>query len=325
MPSDRRSFLGTATLTLGLLAAAARGEEPLVSAGAFTRIYDPGVGESSPWYINDHCIVMGPDSRWHMFGITHAEPENALDEKNFAHATADTLAQAPWTKQPFALSVSIAQRERILWAPHVILHDGLYHMFYVAGDEDHTAFKIHLATSPDLATWTRHPANPMVVDGYDARDPFVTRIGDRWVMYYTATSEPSGGRHIVAYRTSDDLVRWSEKRAAFTDPSSGTWGGPTESPFVVRRGAYYYLFIGPRPDYVGTDVFRSRDPFDFTPEMKVGHIDSHAAEVVRDLDGRWYVTHAGWKQGGLYLAPLTWRDGLDGADTSLPAPAGLGR
>ena len=43
------------------------------------------------------------------------------------------------------------------------------------------------------STWARHPANPLVVDGYEARDPMVLRVGDRWVMYYTATSAPAGG------------------------------------------------------------------------------------------------------------------------------------
>jgi beta-fructofuranosidase len=68
-------------------------------------------------------------------------------------------------------------------------------------------------------------------------------------------------------------------------------------------------------------VFVSDDPFSWTIENKVGHIDSHAAEVVRDLDGKWYVSRAGWGQGGLYLAPLTWSDGLDDAETNLPPPS----
>ena len=25
----------------------------------------------------------------------------------------------------------------------------------------------------------------------------------------------------------------------------------------------------------------------------------------------WYVSHCGWYQGGVYLAPLTWHDGED--------------
>ncbi len=61
-------------------------------------------------------------------------------------------------------------------------------------------------------------------------------------MYYTANSNPGGGNHIVAYRTSKDLVNWDERKVAFTDPTMGTFGGPTESPFVVRRGKFYYLF-----------------------------------------------------------------------------------
>ncbi len=298
-------------LTPAGVAVAQEAPRELVTAGEFTKIYDPSVGEETPWYINDHCFVRGADGVWHLFGITHDEPQNPMEEKNFAHATSPRLTASPWTKQPFALTADPAHREVVLWAPHVIQHDGLYYMFYVAGDRDHRKFKIHLATSPDLKTWTRHPKNPMVVDGYDARDPFVTRIGDRWVMYYTATERPRGGHHIVAYRTSADLVTWGERKIAFTDPTSGTWGGPTESPFIVQRGKFYYLFIGPRGHYVGTDVFRSTDPFHWTPADKVGHIRAHAAEVIRDEDGRWYVSRAGWGQGGVSLAPLTWHDGLD--------------
>lgn len=274
-----------------------------VGAGEFVNIYDPSVGEPVPWYINDHTIVQGPDGTWHMFGITHAEPAEPLDEKHLAHATAPTL-QGPWTKQPFALDADPFYGETHLWAPHVIEVDGLFYMFYAGGGPDNSQYAINLATSPDLETWTRRAEGPLFRDGYDARDPFVIRIGDEWVMYYTATSEPAGGNHTVMYRTSADLVTWSERQTAFTDPEVGTWGGGTESPFVVERDGSWYLFIGPRGGYVGTDVFRSDDPFDFEDAELVGHFPSHAAEVVRDGDD-WFVTSAGWGEGGLHLAPLT--------------------
>jgi beta-fructofuranosidase len=193
-------------------------------------------------------------------------------------------------------------------------------MYYCAGDSDHTRYKIHLATSRDLVTWTRHPKNPMVVDGYDARDPFVMRVGDKWVLYYTATSDPSGGHHVVACVTSDDLVTWGNRRVVYTDPEVGTYGGPTESPFVVRRGKSFYLFVGPRPEYDGTDVFVSRNPFLWRTAGKVGHIRAHAAEVIRDADGKWYISRCGWGERGVSLAPLTWKDGEDDSDTSLPPP-----
>ena len=307
-----------------------------VRAGAFTKIYDPGVGEPEDWYINDHCFIRDAKGLWHMVGITQAEPGGPYDpfigchfdpytapydEKCLAHATAPTLTQQPWQKQPFALCTEeeAPWHERHLWAPHIVEYQGRYFMFYCAGDDDPTQYKLHLATSTDLKHWTRHPQNPVVVDGYHARDPFVMRHEAGWVMYYTGTSAPEGGHHVVLCQTSTDLIHWEHRREVFRDARVGRGGGPTESPFVVRRGPYYYLFIGPRGGYVGTDVFRSKDLFQWTVDGLAGHIDAHAAEVVRDTDGAWYVSHCGWGKGGLYLAPLLWDDGLDNAETSMPA------
>jgi beta-fructofuranosidase len=289
--------------------------------GDFVNVYSPTIGEKEQWYINDHCFISG-EGKWHLFGITREEPAQPMDEDNFAHATAAKLMQLPWEKQLFALTVAPDKPwyEEHLWAPYVISHDGTYYMFYCAGDPNHAKYKIHLATSKNLKDWTRHPKNPMVADGYDARDPFIMRHGDKWLMYYTATSEPKGGNHVVACVESDDLITWGNKKIVYVDPEKGTFGGPTESPFVVRRGESYYLFVGPRPDYNGTDVFVSDDPFHWTIENKVGHINAHCAEVVRDFDGKWYVSRAGWGQGGVYLAPLTWTDGLDDAETNFPIP-----
>lgn len=283
----------------------------LVTSGEFKKIYDPGIGESSPWYINDHCFIRAQDGQWHLFGITREEPAKPMEEISFAHATANSLTQAPWVKLPPALTVAreAPWREAHLWAPHVIFHDQRYYMFYCGGGiTSNTNYQICLATSPDLKTWTRSPHNPLVVDGYDARDPYVLRVKDRWVMYYTANSQPQGGNHIVAYVTSQDLLTWTNRGVAFTDPSTGTWGGPTESPFVVPRGDAYYLFIGPRDNYDSTHVFVSKDPFHWRIENKVGDIPAHAAEVIQDTDGKWYVSRAGWGKGGVYLAPLTWHD-----------------
>lgn len=291
----------------------------LVDARRFIRVYDGG-GEAEPWYLNDHTFVRDDEGAWHLIGITHAEPAAPLDEKHFAHATAPSL-HGPWTKQPFALSAETEKwNEAVLWAPHVIRHDGLYYLFYCAGDADHARYKLHVATSPDLKTWTRSDANPLVVDGFDARDPMVLRVGDKWVMYYTGNSAPDGGEHVVFAVTSDDLLHWGQKRIVFRSGRHGREGGPTESPFVVRRGEDYYLFCGAWEGYLGTYAFRSRDPFQFDLSQRVGSIHSHASEIIRDSDGSWYASHVGWGQGGVHLATLRWSDGLDEADTSLPPP-----
>ena len=293
---------------------AATAAQDLVTAGEFVKIYDPSVGEKQPWYINDHCFARGANGMWHLFGITHAEPADPIDEDNFAHAIAMSLNRKPWDKKRFALTADPSVGETHLWAPCVVSHKGVHYMFYCAGGEDNTKYKINLATSTDLWAWKRHPKNPMVVDGWDARDPFVLKNGDKWVMYYTATSDPGGGNHIVAYRTSSDLVTWGERHTAFTEPGEGkgTYGGPCESPFVVKRGEYFYLFVGPRGGYRGTDVFRSKDPCRWDLKDQAGHIDAHAAEVIHDTDDKWYVSHCGWGQGGVFLAPLYWHDGVQG-------------
>jgi beta-fructofuranosidase len=274
-------------------------------AGDYQRIYDPSAGEPQPWYINDHTFVRNVQTGvWHMFGITHPEPANPDDEDQFAHATAPSL-RGPWTKQPPALTVDPSYGETHLWAPHVIHHNGTYYMFYNGGGTNAAAASINLATSTDLFTWTRLPSGSLFHDGYEARDPYVIRIGTQWVMYYTANSSPTGGNHIVAYRTSTDLVNWSARQTAYADPVDGTFGGPTESPFVVNRDGWWYLFACCRSGYVSTQVYRSRDPFHFDVTDRAGHIPSHAAEVVND-NGTWWVSHAGWGQGGVYLAPLSW-------------------
>jgi len=274
-----------------------------VHAGKFEHIYDPSIGEKEAWYINDHCMIHDGD-KWHMFGITHEEPANPLEEKVFAHAISTDLTGKMWEKQAHVLPYSPNDGESHVWAPHVIKHEDLYYMYYCAGGADNAHYRIHLATSKDLYNWERSDANPLLVDGFDARDPMVLRVDDEWVMYYTANSTPMGGNHLVACVTSKDLLRWSDKRIVFTHTLSGTFGGPCESPFVIYEHGKYFLFIGSLDTYSDTRVYVSDDPFSFKIEDEVGAIASHALEVVVGLDGKYHVTRAGWGEGGLYIAPL---------------------
>lgn len=282
--------------------------------------------DDEPWYINDHTFFRDRTGTWHLIGITHAEPLAPFDEVEFLHATAPHLL-GPWVRHDPALVADGDWGERHLWAPHVVDHDGRFWMFYCAGGESKDRYRIHLATSDDGWTWTRHPANPMVVDGFEARDPMVVRIDDRWVMYYTANAEPSGGAHVVAAVTSDDLVHWGGRRDVYRDRCTGTGAGPTESPFVVCVDGTWLLFIG--PDYEGlvasmertgrydvrfyrrTRVLASDDPFHFDIDGEAAVLESHAAEVIVDVDGSTWISHCGWGQGGISIAPLRWAHDAD--------------
>lgn len=50
----------------------------------------------------------------------------------------------------------------------------------------------------------------------------------------------------------------------------------------------------------------SEDPLAFDVEDQVGFIDAHASEVMVDEDGGTWISHCGWGQGGVHIAPLTW-------------------
>ncbi|WP_020497846.1 family 43 glycosylhydrolase [Sciscionella marina] len=280
-----------------------------LTASEFRHVFDPSEAAGVPSYLNDHTIIRAEDGSWHLFSITHPEPANPTEEKTFLHARAGDV-EGPWHTLDPALVVDPGYHgERHLWAPHVIRADRKYWMFYNAGGDDPTREAVNLATSEDLYHWTRHPEGPLFRDGFSARDPMVVWTGDEWTMYYCATDDPSGGRHVVAYRCSEDLVHWDDRKIAFTSERSGTGGGPTESPFVLWEQGSWYLFIGPcgayakTPDgYVCTAVYESDSPWEFPRDGLRTRIASHAAEVV---DNR-LITSAGWGQGGLYLADLGW-------------------
>jgi predicted GH43/DUF377 family glycosyl hydrolase len=271
------------------------------------RVFDPSLGEKEKWYINDHCFVQDESGRWHLFAITGMEPANPANEKFFLHATAKDVC-GPWIKRKPVMQVDPGAGETVVWAPYVMKYNGLYWMFYCGGGENHARYRINLATSSDLSSWTRSPANPMVVDGYDARDPMVLRVGSQWLLYYCATEMPTGGNHVVIAATSSDLVHWSGREIVFRSPQAGTFGGPTESPYVVARNNRYYLFLCTNNPYNNTEIYVSDSPFHWNPEDVVLRFDAHAAEVVNAGKKKWFLSSAGWGQGGLYLAELMWND-----------------
>jgi arabinan endo-1,5-alpha-L-arabinosidase len=287
-----------------------KGEKAIMSIGKFERIFDQSIGEDDVWYMNDHCFIQGPDGKWHMIGITGRDAPKPWAENYLAHAVADSLT-GKWVKKPYAMAARNDLSETVLWAPYIIKHDDTYYMFYCGGDPDHKRYQINLATSKDLYEWSRYTENPLFVDGFDGRDPYVfhDEINNRWILYYTATSKPEGGAHIVGARISYDLVHWTKDRyVVFTDPERGTWGGNTESPVVIKRGDWYYLFIGPGANYITTKVYRSKDLFYWEMKDEVATLETHAAEIVKTADGKWFISHCGLKRGGLYMAPFFWHD-----------------
>lgn len=273
-------------------------------------------------YFNDHTIVYNPDDNlWHVFGIIRPGTD-------FIHLTSDSLTSGDWTRHDnFRLGDGTE-----IWAPHIIQDDdGRFHMFYTRIGIPR---EIGHSVSDNLIEWT-HTDEPILdlttPSGANAKnkDPMILRDGDRWIMYYSRVKEQVDGEDywVLGTSVSTDLLHWTDHQIAFDEDRPADPG--VESPFVVRRGDLYYLFLSARPwPSGGVDVFVSEDPFHWETGDEPDHriFPWHAAEVVRDLDGDWYLTLSGgyYEQNGLgddfKIATLDWLDGLDDEPTSMPAP-----
>jgi hypothetical protein len=90
------------------------------------------------------------------------------------------------------------------------------------------------------------------------------------------------------------------------------------SPHVFRRGDDWFLFAGPMGNrnqsrYHYRQFLCSRDPlrWETTPQEEAplrGLFVDGGARIF-EADGQWWITHSGVYAGGVWLAPLTWRDG----------------
>lgn len=254
-------------------------------------------------YAYDHTIIYNEnDRKWHLFGIE-------AGNKTFIHLTADSLKQSGWVKhQPF-----VYQKEEI-WAPHIIRHKNLYYMYFT---NIGVPREIRLATSKDLFTWEHYSDKPLFAwsnaqnKNLKNKDPMVfwDKVNDQWIMYVTMMKDDK--HWVVGYTTSKDLVTWSDYKICF-DENSESPG--VESPFVVKRGEDYYLTLSARNTWPhgAQEFFKSKSPFHWDPNGLVKSIDPwHAAEIIQDLDGQWYLSRSSGNEKNFRIAPIFFNDGAE--------------
>ena len=298
-------------------------------------------------YINDHALVRAK-GRWHLYYTTgrslrtgpHWSAEG--NEVEIGHATSLDLLK--WEIGPPALVIGPAGSPDAghLYAPSVIERNGLWYMFYT-GTPYPTQGPEHLlmATSPDLTTWTKSSAGPVVrpdtswasyyparyMGGpggpVSARDPFIVvdpRFG--YIMYYVARMRLPGEQPLdeslacIAAATSTDLLSWHDRGPVLVRRIVGeeryTYAHP-ESPVLIRHGNLNYLFW---KGGVGTRYAMSQDPLDFRGSESYLLASSHASEIV-ETEGRWLITSCSRtladvghdttdRTRGLFIAGLEW-------------------
>lgn len=140
--------------------------------------------------------------------------------------------------------------EPTYWAPDVIAHEGLYHMYlsYVPGVFDtweHPRDIVHL-TSKDGINWeTQSVLN--LANYRKVIDAGIIRLNDgTWRMWY----KHEGADNEIWYADSKDLYNWTDKGEV---PLDGLHG---EGPKPIRLHDKYYLIID---EWKGLSVWSSDD------------------------------------------------------------------
>lgn len=184
--------------------------------------------------VHDPTIVRRPGGG---YLLAHTGDNIALktstDRVTFRNAGAVFPGGAPWT-------TTYTGGSRNLWAPHLSYRNNQYYLYYSASTFGSNRSAIFLATSPTGASgsWTDRglviESRPS--DNFNAIDPHLTvddqgrwwlSFGSFWSGIKMIAIDPSTGRR--ADSTLRDLA--------------GRGGGAIEAPTLVKRGAYYYLYV----------------------------------------------------------------------------------
>jgi len=258
----------------------------------------------------DPTIIYHPDDKkWYMFYTNRRANVPNLNGVAWVHGTPIGIATsvddgATWQYLGHAkINYKDAVPDATWWAPAVVEHNGLFHMYlvYVPGTFvdgwNHPRYIIHL-TSKDLLTWdyqsTLPLSDPKVID------PGVLRLPDgTWRLWYK--DEATGSS--CNYCDSPDLYTWTDHGRV---PGLSDRGG--EAPLPFHWQGHYWLMrdITSRPN--GLALYRSDDALNWTrigtllqtpgtgpDDQAVGH---HPEVILSDDDAYlFYFTHPDSTQG----------------------------
>lgn len=279
---------------------------PYISS-KWKKLFEPTINGN---YVNDHSIVLGPDGKWHLFGITSFEGIPS-QERYFVHGVGQSL------DLPFEEVGRAIDRGTLAWAPGIIKKDENYYMFYGPSPSS-------LAVSFDMYEWfgTNIALNNEPLMGAH-RDHFVLQVSEyEYYMYVVGVYNRRGA---VSCFLSRDLINWEFKGFALTcgeeSPLKPAWGA-MESPFVVKKEGFYYLFVTytdcSNETYNNTLVFCSENPEQFgeyngekSGTKPITVLQAHAPEIIED-NGKYYITTCGWRtkptphNGAVSVAMLEW-------------------
>lgn len=225
-----------------------RADKPLFRDPIFDGAADPTI----IWNKNE--------KKWFMFYTNRRA--NAKNETGvtWVHGTRIGIAEssdngATWKYRDTANINYRPTSEYSHWAPEVIEHKGLYHMYltYVPGiftDWNHPRDILHL-TSTDLLNWNYESKLKLASDR--VIDACIFRMPDgNWRMWYNNERDSKS----IYYADSPDLFNWQDKGKAIGDRSG-------EGPNVFKWKNKYWMLVD---NWAGMALYYSDDLLKWTKQ-----------------------------------------------------------
>lgn len=253
-------------------------------------------------------VVLRAGHRWLMYYTSRRANVDGLEGVSWVHGTPIGMAESTdgvhWAYTGDA-KIGLAGEDLTFWAPEVLVHDGVGHMFLtvvpgVFPDWEHERSIVHL-TSTDLCTWS--DPRPLSLASDRVIDACVVRLPDGiWRLWY---NEERSGKH-TNFADSLDLHAWTDRGVAIDDQ-------PGEGPNVFWWQGSYWLITDV---WDGLAVYRSGDALAWTRQPGTILADNpkgHHADVVVDGDNAYvyYFVHAdGPRRSSVRRAELALVDGL---------------
>jgi sucrose-6-phosphate hydrolase SacC (GH32 family) len=259
----------------------------------------------------DFCIVRRDDT-YHLFHIAHVAGNdyNAPCHTGWlGHAVSKDLDTWKILNPCLHARHDIYYESAHVWAPFVVEGKGRHFMFYAGVTlEPSQTICGAVSTDPELEKWERCAGNPITpLSGFDwhwrnprgharhARDPHVARIGDLYLLVYTALHK--GGCGAVGGLVSSDLTRWEDIGPLLYRPSRTAPWLPESVNLQPLPDGKWALIPSVAP---GLEYYLSESPFHFhdidpTPiEYENGDREKvYALEVIHrnDENNLWLVAY----------------------------------
>jgi hypothetical protein len=237
-------------LLLGCIATvsfAAPTTDPVAPKPLFRDPIEDGAADPTPIW-NRH------ENKWFIFYTNRRAktPASETPGVTWVHGTKIGIAEssdlgATWKYRGTA-QIDYGDENTTQWAPEVIEHAGVYHMFLtivpgIFTDWNHPRDIIHL-TSDDLLKWKYQSTLKLASDR--VIDPCVKQLPDgTWRMWYNNERDHKS----IYFADSPDLNDWQNKGKAVHDQ-------PGEGPNVFRWKDRWWMLVD---NWKGLGVYRSDD------------------------------------------------------------------